>query len=356
MQNVLTNLGLTEFFSRQLTQAELQNSPLARIVEIQRTNVFVSDGLEDWAITLGGKWFQYPAQQRPTIGDWVVLDAKRERIERLLNRKSVFERVAAGSTDAIQLIAANIDILFIVTSCNDEFKESRLERYLALAQHAGVDPVVVLTKSDLAQNPTDYLERVLAISPDIPVEMVNGLDVQTLKKLSAWVGEGITIALVGSSGVGKSTIVNTLSGSTLTDTAAIREQDSKGRHTTSYRSLHRLAQGGMLLDVPGIRELKLPQQDTSFADVFADVDAIANECKFNNCAHDEEPDCAIRAAITDGTLDARRLANYQKLMQEESRHALSPAEQRSQNRQFSKTVKQHMALKRSPGAKRNRRS
>ncbi len=355
MPDDLVNLGLTPFFTRQLSPEEVERRDIARIMEIQRTRVFVNDGSADHAVTIGGKWFRLPAQQRPTIGDWVVLDTKREKIERLLERKSVFKRVAAGTRANIQLIAANVDILFIVTSCNDEFKESRLERYLALAQEAGVEPVVVLTKVDISDDAQAYRERVLALNPDIAVELVNGLDARTLDGVASWVSAGTTIALVGSSGVGKSTIVNTLSGDSRTQTAAIREQDAKGRHTTSYRALYRLASGGLLLDVPGIRELKLPQLESSVGQMFDDVESIASGCRFSDCAHEREPGCAVREAIVDGTLTERRVENYLKLLHEESRHRLSAAELRQADRQFSKTVRQHVDLKRQPANKGHRR-
>jgi len=351
MHAELINLGLTPFFTGQLTAEEIERGRSARIIEVQRSGVIASDGVVDWAIVLGGMWYQLPAEQRPTVGDWVLLDEQHQKIARLLERKSVFKRVAAGNTVDVQLIAANIDTLFIVTSCNDEFSESRLERYLALALEAGVDPVIVLTKADLAEDAEVYRNRVLALNSDLPVEIVNGLDAGTLQGVSAWVVSGSTCALVGSSGVGKSTIVNSLSGAELMATAAIREQDAKGRHTTSHRALHKLPGGGLLLDVPGMRELKVAQLDASLAEVFSDIETLARQCKFVDCAHDEEPGCAVRQGITDGTVDERRLNNYRKLLREESRHTASLAERRHQDRQLSKVIKQHVELKRQHGTK-----
>ena len=351
MNEELLGLGLVPFFTRQLTVEEMEHGQLARITEVQRSLVFASDGVGDRAITLGGAWYSLPAEQRPTVGDWVLLDEAGEKILRLLERKSVFKRVAAGTRVDVQLIAANIDTLFIVSSCNEEFKESRLERYLALALEAGVDSVVVLTKSDLAEDAEPYRVRAQALKPGLPVELVNARDADSLRPVLAWVNEGSTIALVGSSGVGKSTIVNTLSGSQRMQTGAIREQDAKGRHTTSYRALHRLPGGGLLLDVPGMRELKVAQLDTALAEVFEDVETFASRCKFADCAHDGEPGCAVLQAVREGSLDERRLRNYQKLVREESRHSVSLAEQRRRDRRFSKTVREITKLKRRLGSK-----
>ncbi len=346
MNNELSDLGLTPFFTRQLAADEFEHGAIVRVTEVQRTRIIVSDGVDEWSITPGGAWYQLPTAKRPTVGDWLLLDESRQKIDRLLERKSIFQRVAAGSKVDIQLIAANIDTLFIVTSCNDEFEESRLERYLALAAEAGVDPVIILTKADLADNAAAFCDRARAVSNNAPVEVVNALDADSLAGAMAWVNSGSTVALVGSSGVGKSTLVNSLSGQQLTETGAIRDQDAKGRHTTSYRSLHRLSGGGLLLDVPGMRELKVAELDTALAEVFADIDTLAKQCRFRDCEHDDEPGCVVVAAINSGKIDERRLKNYKKLVLEESRNSASIAEQRHRDRQFGKTIKAHLELKR----------
>jgi len=346
VNNKLSDLGLTPFFSQQLTAAEFESGAMVRVIEVQRTHIVVCDGADEWSVTPGGAWYLLPPAERPTVGDWLVLDEARQKINRLLQRKSVFQRVAAGSKVDIQLIAANIDTLFVVTSCNEEFEESRLERYLALAAEARVDPVIILTKADLADNAEAFSDRARAVSIDVPVEVVNALDANTLAGAMAWVNQGSTVALAGSSGVGKSTLVNSLSGQTLTETGAIREQDAKGRHTTSFRSLHRLAGGGLLLDVPGMRELKVAELDTALAEVFAEIETLAKQCRFRDCEHDDEPGCAIVAAVGSGEVDERRLANYKKLVLEESRNSASIAEQRHRERQFGKTIKAHIELKR----------
>lgn len=351
MNTELADLGLTAFFTQQLTAEEFESGHLARVTEVQRSHVVASDGRSEKSIELGSRWFQLPASERPTVGDWVLLDQGQEKVIRLLERKSIFKRVAAGTKTDIQLIAANIDTLFIATSCNEEFNESRLERYLALAIEAQVDPVVVLTKSDLCDDPDSFRARVQSVDLRIPVEVVNSLDPISLQGLADWITPGATVALVGSSGVGKSTIVNSLSGDYRTETGAIREDDAKGRHTTSYRALHKLPNGGLLLDVPGMRELKVADLASSLSEVFGDVEFLAAQCRFSDCNHGNEPGCALRSALENGTLAPRRLENYRKLERENRHNSMTLTEQRQQGREFSKTIKKHLQLKRDLGGR-----
>ena len=195
---MLERFGLTPFFVNQLTVDEVEHNPIGRVVEVQRSRVTVFDGSEELALPVRAGERSAPPEQRPTVGDWVLLDRDRTRLERVLERKSVFQRVAAGEKAAIQLIAANIDILFVVTSCNEEFKESRLERYLSLAAQANVVPVVVLTKIDLCESPDAFVTRALGIQSGLSVMAINALDATTLEPLLAWIEPGATVALVGS--------------------------------------------------------------------------------------------------------------------------------------------------------------
>jgi ribosome biogenesis GTPase len=341
----LQNYGFVPFFAQQTTLDKIENGCVGRVIEVQRSLITVSDGSEERSIPLTSSWHNAAPEDRPTVGDWVVLDDQCSRVERVLERKSIFRRVAAGEKTEIQLIAANIDILFVVTSCNEEFKESRLERYLALSVEAGVTPVVVLTKIDLSDNPDSYAERARSVQPGVPVESINALDRSTFGGVTAWIERGSTVALVGSSGVGKSTLLNTLAETKIAATSEIREDDKKGRHTTSHRALHRLPGGGLLIDVPGIRELKVAGLDAALATVFDDIEAIASDCRFADCRHEFEPGCAVRNAVENGDIEARRLRNYLKLLRENERNSASLAEKRSQDRDFAKTIKQAKAEK-----------
>lgn len=274
-----------------------------------------------------------------TAGDWLILDPLSHRPTRMLDRKSLFQRRAPGKARKLQLIAANIDTLFIATSCNKEFSLARLERYLALASESDVLPVIILTKADLAEDPNYYLQEVRNLSPNLIVEVVDARDPESVSHLSAWCGVGETVALVGSSGVGKSTLVNTLSGTKKAETQAVRESDSKGKHTTSHRTFHQLPTGGWLLDTPGIRELQLTDVKEGIEDVFADIVELTEQCRFNNCSHESEPGCAVQAALGSGELQIERLKSWQKLAAEESRNTESIAEKHTKNRAVSKMIK-----------------
>lgn len=345
MNTSLRGYGLVPFFAQQVAPDEIEGNRVVRVTEVQRSVVSVSDGSVGRSIPVASSWHGTAAEDRPTVGDWIVLDDQHSRIERILERKSVFRRIAAGETSEIQLIAANIDVLFVVTSCNEEFKESRLERYLALALEAGAIPVVVLTKTDLSGDPESYVERARSVRSDVHVERVNALDRSTFDGVMDWIEPGNTIALVGSSGVGKSTMLNTLAEGVVAATGETREDGKKGRHTTTYRALHRLPGGGLLIDVPGMRELKVAEADAALAAVFDDIEAVASNCRFSDCRHATEPGCAVRAAVDGGSISARRLRNYLKLLRENERNSASVAERRAQGRAFAKLVNQVKALK-----------
>ena len=351
MDLALLKLGLVPFFTQQLSTDEIENGLLGRVTEVQRSLVVIASGADEHSVSLPPYRPETATTDRPTVGDWVLLDSTQARISRILDRKSIFQRVAAGGKTEIQLIAANVDTLFIVTSCNEDFKESRLERYLALAAEAGVTPVLVLSKIDLVDDANAYAERARSVQRDIPVELVNALDPASLSKLTDWIDTGTTIALVGSSGVGKSTLLNALAGEDIAATSATREQDKKGRHTTSHRALYQLPDGGLIIDVPGMRELKVVEVETALGTVFEEIERFATECQFADCQHQAEPGCAVRAAIEAGHLDERRLQNYLKLLRENAHNNASLAEQRSKGRDFAKVIKQAKSWKQNKGSK-----
>lgn len=349
MNSELQNLGLTPFFVAQTTGEELEDGRIVRVSQVQRSVLRVLDGAGENTLPLPADYPSAPPEERPTVGDWVVLSGGGSRIDRVLGRRSLFRRVAAGEKAELQPIAANVDILFVVSSCNEEFKESRLERYLALAGEAGVLPVVVLTKTDLAEDADSYVARARSVQAGIPVVTLNALDAESFDDLRAWMEPGTTVALVGSSGVGKTTILNTLMGGSVAATATIREDDKKGRHTTTSRSLYRLPDGGVVIDVPGMRELKVADVGDALGAVFEDIGSLARQCRFADCRHGSEPGCAVREAIAAGQLDERRLENYRKLQRESARHTATLAQTRRSDREFARQVRQVTALKRKRG-------
>lgn len=330
----LTDLGWSPFFARQLAPEDLKAAVPGRVTGMQRTGVTVTLAAEEREAPLGGRWFRGEAERRPAVGDWVLFDPASGQIDRILERKSLLKRVSAGATSRVQLIGANIDTLIVASACDEEFNLSRLERYLSLAHEGNVHPVLVLTKRDLTVDPSSYLDQAATLEQGLSVELVNALDRTTLDGVAAWCGPGQTVALAGSSGVGKSTLINTLCGSSIQATGSVRG-DAKGRHTTTSRSLHLLPQGGLLLDSPGTRELQVA--GAGVAALFEDVQALAEGCRFADCAHAGEPGCAVRRAIECGELDERRLHNYRKLKREEADSNASIARGPARNREFGRS-------------------
>ena len=271
------------------------------------------------------------------VGDWLLLDAD-NRLVRLLERQTWFARKAAGKEHYRQLIAANIDTVFIVSSLNQDFNLNRIERYLALAHEAKVEAVVVLTKKDLCDDAHGMIQRVQSLDPMLAVVALNALDVESVSVLEPWLGEGNTAAFIGSSGVGKSTLINTVLGESTQSTQAIRGDDDKGRHTTS-RSMHLLPSGAVLIDTPGMRELQLTDCEQGVDETFADIVDLQSRCKFTDCQHQSEPGCAVQAAIQQGKLEPRRLQNYRKLMREQTFNSATLAERNTQDKSFGKMVK-----------------
>lgn len=335
-KNDLENWGWNAFFADQLIECS-EGIP-ARVVEVHRSGIRVVGPSIDEQIPRFCT-NQDDEQSVATVGDWLLLEQATHRPTRLLNRRSLFRRRAPGKARKLQLIAANIDTLFVVTSCNQEFNTARLERYLALANEAAVQPVVILTKADMTSAPENYLIAVANLADNVQIEIVDARDSNSVANLAKWCGLGQTVALVGSSGVGKSTLVNTLSGADRAATGAVRVEDDKGRHTTSGRTFHQLPSGGWLLDTPGIRELQLADVKEGIDQVFADILELAAECRFNDCKHGSEPGCHVRAAIEAGTLSPDRLKSWQKLAAEEVHNTESLSERHSRNKAFSKMVK-----------------
>lgn len=317
----LDQFGWKSFFSKQVSAEEDGSCQPVRVMSVHRGMVSVAGERFEGSVSSSLPSLKGP-EDRPTVGDWLLMEIDGRKLVRILDRTSLFKRSAPGHDHRVQLIAANVDTLFIVTSCDQDFNIARLERYLALSREVGVRPVVVLTKADLSPTPARFREAAIALQPRLQVEVVNGRDPQSAASLAAYCGVGETVALVGSSGVGKSTLINTLKGSDSIVTQAVRESDGKGLHTTTVREMHRLGSGpdggGWLVDTPGMRELQMSEVTSGVAEVFDDIIAITLECRFTNCTHAEEPDCAIRAAIAQGSLESARVDRWQKLTSEDA--------------------------------------
>ena len=337
----LIELGFDSFFQQQLTADELSTTNPVRVMNVHRSGLQLrGDGFDRHVELSGGDY-----DLQPTVGDWLLIDVNTDRVIRRLERKSLFKRRAPGTDRREQLIAANVDTLFIVSSCNQDFNEARLERYLAIAREASVMAVVVLTKSDLAEDPPGFVSRARKLAPALQVEAVNALDGDSLGCLDPWLGNGQTIALLGSSGVGKSTIANTLAGSSEIATQTIREDDAKGRHTTTSRSMYQLTGGAWLLDTPGMRELQLTGVRKGLDDVFAEISTLARDCRFSDCQHENEPDCRVQAAISSGHIEMSRLDRWRKLVREEELNSLTIMERRARDKAFGRMCKTVMSEK-----------
>lgn len=326
----LTSLGWQPFFAQQTSIDELTSTPPARVVTVHRSGLHVLG--EDMDVHL-------PPSVEATVGDWLLIDADHPHKSRLLDRKSLIKRRAPGHDRSEQLIAANIDTAFITTSCNSDFNVARLERYIALAFEAEVTPVIVITKSDLA-DPAPYVEKASAISAAVQVIAVDAKSGNPRDRLAPWCKPGQTVAFLGSSGVGKSTLVNALSGHTEIATQSIREDDAKGRHTTTRRALFVIPGGCAVLDTPGMRELQLSDVADGVAELFEDLTELSHRCKFNDCAHDTEPGCAIKKALETGDIDLARVTRWKKLMAEDAYNSASLAERRAKDKAFGKMVRE----------------
>jgi len=327
----LKQLGWQPFFLQQLTLEEFELFEPARVVAHDRSRYVVFDGISYKSLDI------IKSLPKMTVGDWLLIDEQSQFV-RLLERKSLLSRRSAGSKLGLQLIASNIEALFIVSSLNYDFNLSRIERYLVLAREAEVEPIIVLTKADLASNKDDALDQLEKLDSRLSVFCVNALDKDSCERLKEECPVGTTVALLGSSGVGKSTITNTLLQSDVQLTKTIREDDSKGRHTTSSRSIHFIPGGGVLIDTPGMRELKITDCSEGLDSTFNDIGRLAKECKFADCSHTCEVGCAVLKALEDGLINPRRLANYQKLKREEKRNSMELHELRAKEKSFKKMV------------------
>lgn len=330
-----------------------------RVLIEDRGSYLVGTAAGDVRATVSGR-FRFDAQLDgpagfPVVGDWVILQETGDRDHRLVQgllprRTAVIRRAPTDHSAAEQVLAANVDLLLIVTSLNHDLNPRRLERYLALAWSSGAEPVLVLNKADLAEDVHAALAEVEGLAGGVSVYAVSAVTGQGLDVLAGRLVDGRTVALIGSSGVGKSTLVNALAGEVVEATGEIREADARGRHTTSRRHLVRVPGRGLILDTPGMRELGLADDDGGLDATFADIEALAAGCRFGDCGHEQEPGCAVRLAIADGSLDPARLASLRKLDRETARaerqaDPRARAERKRQSRLINRAVGQHMRMK-----------
>ena len=324
----LDQLGWSHQFQQQLTEPYSATQIPVRVIGVQRSGWLVAGETGETHLAPS-----IPGDNRPvTVGDWLLMDTSDDRAVFRFERKSLFKRRAPGTDRSEQLIAANVDTLLIVSSCNQDFNEARIERYLAIAHEAEVMPVVVLTKADTVDDPHDFVVRAAKLAPGLLVEAVNALDRDSLSCLEPWLEPGQTIALLGSSGVGKTTLTNTLLGGSQLATQDIREDDAKGRHTTTSRHMYKLPDGAWVLDTPGMRELQLVDVRSGIDDVFAEISLLANDCRFADCTHETEPGCAVLSAIANDAIDADRVKRWRKLTREDALNRETVAERRARGK------------------------
>ena len=317
--------------------------------------VFTEEGEIEAVIAGRVKYRASSRRELPAVGDWVVVrkqpDDARGAIVAVLPRRSRFSRRMAGHVTGEQVVAANVDVVFVVMALDADFSVRRLERYLLMARESGAEPVVLLTKPDVCPDVAVRVADVVAAGGGVPVHVLSPKYNEGLDQVAHYLTAGRTGALLGSSGVGKSTIINRLAGSDVQKTQDVRESDSKGRHTTSHRELVRLPGGGLLIDTPGMRELQLWDAGEAVSETFEEIEALATACHFTDCRHRDEPRCAVKAAVEQGRVQAARLESYVKLQEELSYLARqqderAQIEEKRRGRIGAKAMRAHVKTKR----------
>ncbi|WP_435371215.1 ribosome small subunit-dependent GTPase A [Mesobacillus subterraneus] len=316
------NIGITAELNSHFKENYPDGIKLGRVALEHKYSyrVWLEDG--EYLCTLAGK-LTFDANGRedlPAVGDWVAVQTSpgemRGLIKGILPRKSKFSRKAAGQITEEQIVAANVDTVFIVNSLNDDLNLRRIERYLLLAWESGSNPVIILSKADLVTDLKAKMDLVSTVAIGVPVIAVSVLEGTGIQELQPYLAPGQTVALIGSSGVGKSSLVNYFTGFEKQLVQDIRESDDKGKHTTTHREMVLLPGGAILIDTPGMREIQLWTSEDEIAESFADIEKYAESCKFRDCSHNNEPGCAVWSAIYEGILDENRLASYKKLQKE----------------------------------------
>ncbi|MFC7678677.1 ribosome small subunit-dependent GTPase A [Paenibacillus sp. GCM10028914] len=323
-QMSLTKYGWNEHWQGHMDKIQDQHKPLvpARVTAqfSKQYRIITETGERTAAVT--GK-YEFEATSRadfPAVGDWVLVELlqgePRAVIHRLLPRLSAMTRREAGSIPDEQVIAANTDTIFIVSALNQDFNVRKIERYLISIWESGAQPVVLLTKADLCDEPEDYVSKVSSSAPGVPVHVVSSVQDQGKEAITPYLVPGRAVAVTGSSGAGKSTLLNWLAGNEVQRVQGIREEDARGRHTTTHREMFLLPEGAIMIDTPGMRELQLWDSAGGWEETFSDVEELACDCRFHDCRHESETGCAVQQALREGALDQGRFANYKKTERE----------------------------------------
>jgi ribosome biogenesis GTPase len=349
----LEDIGLTGSFGSQFQSPQLMSFVPGRVVaeHKERYGVVTAEGEYDCEVVGRLRFTAEGREDFPVVGDWVAVSPHGDDkaiIHEVLPRHSILERLAVGRYAETQIIATNVDVALIVVALDRDFVVNRIERYLTICRSADIEPVIVLSKTDLRSQQSvdaarDSIERRIE---GVTTLAISSKSLAGYEELKGLIEQGKTYCLLGSSGVGKSTLINTLAGSAVLDTGRIGATTNRGRHVTTHRELVVLAGGGCLIDNPGMREVGTADAVEGLATTFADVVQLARQCRFSDCQHITEAGCAVKAALRDGTIDEESFANYQKMEREQAHYQSSVAERRKKEKQFGKKVKQYKNLKR----------
>jgi ribosome biogenesis GTPase / thiamine phosphate phosphatase len=316
----LSVLGWTSFFQKQVENIDSDRATPARVVGVRKNSFYISQGQEERLVTVAGK-LQQTDRRYPVVGDWVLVTDS--VIREVLERKNALTRGAAGSRGKLeamprqkQVIAANLDTVFIVCGLDRDYNPRRIERYLTLIYNCNLTPAIVLTKADLQPDPETFVREVESIAFGVPVHRVSAVEATGLARLENAIAPGRTVTMIGSSGAGKSTLLNRLYGKPVQATGETSEKVGKGTHTTTSRDLIVMPRGGMVIDNPGIREVAFWDAEKGVESAFPEIERVAAGCRFSDCSHTHEPGCRVLQAVADGKIDPERLDSYRKMNRE----------------------------------------